>query len=289
MNQTGAFTTIFRPRLVAALAGLLAAALALLAPALPAQGQTPQQVRFQSAAPDRAQLTGRLHRPSGRRPAPAIVLMHGCGGWQPEVLASLESYAQHFRANGFVVLNLDSFGGRGNAGGRVCGSLGELARARDYRTHDAFSALNFLRAQDFVDGENVFLVGQSNGGSVALISALSRTVDRFGAGFRGVVALYPWCGAAGSSRLNLHSPLLVLGGELDDWVPPRDCTRFRSSGPEVTVRVYPHAAHSYDVRIPVHRYMGNLVGYNPQAASDTRAQMLAFFRRHAGDTQIALR
>ncbi|SEP00223.1 Dienelactone hydrolase [Salinihabitans flavidus] len=261
----------------------------LMAKQAGAQGAT-QQVRLQSTASDRAVLTARLHRPNTRGPVPAVVLMHGCGGWQPEVLASLEAYARFISSNGFVVLNLDSFSTRNRAGGRVCGSLGELSRARDYRTHDAFAALQFLRNQSFVDAENVFLVGQSNGGSVALISALSRTASRFGGeGFRGVVALYPWCGAAGGTRLDLHSPVLVLGGGRDDWVPPDQCSRFRGRGQELSVTIYPHAAHSFDLRIPIQRYMGNLVGYNPQAAAATRTEMLAFFRRHIADGRTAMR
>ncbi|MCC5989426.1 MAG: dienelactone hydrolase family protein [Pararhodobacter sp.] len=261
----------------------------LVAKQASAQGAS-QQIRLQSTASDRAVLTARLHRPNTRGTAPAVVLMHGCGGWQPEVLASLEDYARFLSGNGFVVLNLDSFSARNRAGGRVCGSLGELSRAREYRTHDAFAALHFLRSQSFVDANNVFLVGQSNGGSVALISALSRTASRFGGeGFRGVVALYPWCGAAGGTRLDLHSPVLVLGGGQDDWVPPDQCSRFRGRGQELSVRIYPHAAHSYDLRIPVQRYLGNLVGYNPQAAAATRTEMLAFFRRHIADTRTATR
>jgi dienelactone hydrolase len=249
-----------------------------------------ETVRFQSFAPDRAEIGGRLHRPSKRGVAPAVILMHGCGGWQPEVLASLEDYGRFLSANGFVVLNLDSFSSRKRTGGRVCSSLNELERARNYRTQDAFAALDFLRRQTFVDGENIFLVGQSNGGSVALLASLKRTVTRHGdSGFRGVVALYPWCGATGGRRLDLHSPLLVLGGGQDDWVPIHDCTRFVGQGQELSVRVFPNAAHSYDLRIPVQRYLGNLVGYNPQAASGTRTEMLAFFRRHTKDTRLAMR
>ncbi len=281
-----------RPGFVPKLKALLSAALLALLPMVTsaAAQSAPETVRFQSIAPDRAVLTGRLHRPARTGPAPAVVLMHGCGGWQPEVLATLDTYARFLTANGFVVLNLDSFGTRNLAGGRVCSSLGELRRARSYRTQDAFTALAFLRHQRFVDGENIFLVGQSNGGSVALLSALNSTVRRNGdQGFRGVVALYPWCGATGGRRLDLHSPLLVLGGGRDDWVPIRDCTRFVGRGQELSVRVFPNAAHSFDLRIPVQRYMGNLVGYNPQAAAASRNEMLAFFQRHSADRRLAAR
>lgn len=238
-------------------------------------------VSIHSSAGKGLSLDGRLHRPSRSDRAPAVVLMHGCGGWQPSVMRGLDAYADFLVSRGFVVLNLDSFGPRGNDGGTVCKSLNRLSAARRYRTDDAYDALKFLRAQPFVDPKSVFLIGQSNGGSVALISAMERTRrSQLGteAGFRGVVALYPWCGATGSRRPNLSSPLLILGGALDDWVPPNECQRFKARGSELKVRVYANAAHSFDVPVPVHRYLGNLVGYSPSAARDARSQIFQFLQ-----------
>jgi len=92
------------------------------------------------------------------------------------------------------------------------------------------------------------------------------------------VALYPWCGATGTRHPTLSSPLLILGGALDDWVPPGACQRLDARGRDLEVRVYANAAHSFDVPVPVHRYLGNLVGYSPRAASDAKAQILRFFQ-----------
>jgi poly(3-hydroxybutyrate) depolymerase len=113
-------------------------------------------VHIPSSAPGGVVLAGRLHRPFAQGPSPAVILMHGCGGWQPAVLRGLNDYAAFFVRNGFVVLNLDSFGPRGNAGGTVCSSHSQLAQARNYRTRDAFDGLDFLRRQTFVDPENIF-------------------------------------------------------------------------------------------------------------------------------------
>lgn len=228
-------------------------------------------------------LVGQLHRPAGKGRSPAVILMHGCGGWQAPVFQALEDYARFLTAQGMVVLNLDSFGPRRKAGGSVCSSYDSLALARDYRTKDAYAALSYLQTQPFVDPENVFLIGQSNGGSVALIAAQSVTAKRHlrgGVGFRGLVALYPWCGATGSLRPTLSSPVLILGGGRDDWVPPTDCTRFAPKGASMDVRVYPEAAHSFDLQIPLQRYQGKLVGFNKPAATKARADILTFIRNH---------
>jgi len=153
---------------------LLALATAAFFVPAPAMAKV-QAVSIPSTSNSGLSLNAHLHRPAGGGRAPAVVLMHGCGGWQPAVRKGLDAYARFLVGNGFVVLNVDSFGPRGNQGGTVCQSLNRLSAARRYRTSDAYDALQFLRAQPFVDAKSVFLIGQSNGGSVAMIAAMERT------------------------------------------------------------------------------------------------------------------
>jgi len=222
-------------------------------------------------------LRGELYKPSGDGPFPTVVLMHGCGGWQGAVRTAMSSYATFLVKNGFAVFNLDSFGPRRNTGGKVCASYKKLRDAREYRTADAFDAMQYLKKQKFVDSNNIFLMGQSNGGSVAINVANSSNTEP---GLRAVVAYYPWCGAFGSKKVDLTSPLLVLGGEKDDWVPPQPCKKVVSSGKELNVTIYPEAVHSFDINIPPQRYMGKLVGYDEKAAKDAQVAMLTFFNQH---------
>jgi dienelactone hydrolase len=203
---------------------------------------------------------------------------------------ALHQHAAFLRDNGFVVLNVDSFGPRGLGDGQVCGSLGLLADARRYRTHDAFDALRYLRSLDYVDPDRVFLMGQSNGGSVALIAAAAGGARAFRmpeGGFRAVVAFYPWCGALGTTRPSLEVPLLILAGARDDWTPPEECRRFTSSGAPVRVTIYEEAVHSFDLLAPMHRFMGKLVGHDPAATQDSRRQMIAFFRENGANSPVA--
>ena len=225
-------------------------------------------------------LWAQLFRPPGAGPFPAVVLMHGCGGWQPAVLHALRAHADFLVSHGFAVLNLDSFGPRNKAGGQVCANWQLLQDARVYRTYDAFDALHYLQAQDFIDAQNIFLLGQSNGGSVAIKAALAsdpRAYGRAGSAFRAVVAYYPWCGVLGEPSLTLVSPLLIFGAGLDDWTPPHQCVQARASGAAMRVKIYPQAAHSFDVDIVVQRYLGRWVGKNSYALMDSRERMLAFF------------
>ena len=227
-------------------------------------------------------LRAELYKPAGEGKFPAVVLMHGCMGWQPTVEYSLKSHANYLVNQGYAVLSVDSFGPRHIVGGKICESFQLLSEARKYRTSDAFDALHYLQAQNFVDPDNVFLMGQSNGGSVAIISAKESTVRNYATGapgFRAIAAYYPWCGAFGGYRVTC-TPLIVFGGAQDDWVPPQDCERVRVSGADYQVHIYPDAVHSFDLEIMTQRYYGKLVGYSKSATQDSRAKMTAFFNGH---------
>ncbi len=225
-------------------------------------------------------LRAEVSKPKGDGPFPAVVLMHGCGGWQPPVRYTMNSYTDFLVDHGFVVLNLDSFGPRNNGGGKVCESIKRLTDALDYRTHDAYDALRYLQTQKFVAGDNVFLMGQSNGGSVAINVAKGDALQGQEVGFRAVVAYYPWCGSFGNRKVALAAPLLVFGGGQDDWVPARECEGVQSTGAELQLKIYPEAAHSFDLEIMPQRYLGKLIGKNKYAAEDSRGRMLAFFTEH---------
>lgn len=214
------------------------------------------------------QLKGRFSRPAGTGKVPVVVLMHGCGGLGAAVRASLNSHARILNQNGFAALVLDSFGPRRIAGGWVCKDLSRLVDARTYRLKDAHDALNWLKARPDIDARNIFLMGQSNGGSVALLAAAAGR-------YRAVAAYYPWCGAASSYR----SPLMVFGAGKDDWVPPDQCAKRRQSG-KYRFTLYPDAAHSFDVRTGSKTYLGYRIGYNGPATTDSRRRMIKFFRKH---------
>ena len=250
-----------------AIASLIAAA--TLSPA----SHAGELVTFKATMPfvkKAVQLRAELFVPRGSGPFPAVVLMHGCGGWQPAVLSALHSHAMTFLDRGYVVLNLDSFGPRGNSGGVLCGSNSQLRRALVYRQSDAADALRYLRSLDAVDADNIYLLGQSNGGSVAIDAAKM-------ADFRAVAAYYPWCGSLGGSKVALTSPLIIFAGGRDDWTPAWECRGRRARNKPLTLVEYPKAPHSFDVQIEPQRYLGKLLGYDRDATADSRTRMLAFF------------
>lgn len=206
--------------------------------------------------------------------------MHGCSGWQPAARYTLRSYADDMRKRGFAVLNLDSFGPRYYSADEMCASNDKLRQALAYRVSDAFDAARYLQSRGFVDARNIFVVGQSNGGSVAMKTVLAGTQDEYVKrrgypAFRGAVAYYPWCGVlAGKARL--AAPVQVFSGGKDDWVSARECSAVEASGADFKVTVYAEAAHSFDLEVTQQKYVGYSIGKDPDAASDSRRRMMAF-------------
>jgi dienelactone hydrolase len=253
-------------------------------PAETALAQIAESVSFPSrsaVSKHDAVLTAELRLPAGPGPFPGVVLLHGCSGLSARVAAGLEAHAAFLTEAGFATLVVDSFGPRGLADGRVCRDLNLLAQARWYRVADAFAAKAFLAGRPDVEDAAIFLIGQSNGGSVAVLAAKPRGVRDHGAGqtpFAGVVAYYPWCGVVGSD-LDFASPLLLLLGGADDWVPAADCAEKAARNPADRLQavVYAGAHHSFDLDTPIQAYAGHTVGGDPAAATASRAAYLAFF------------
>ena len=222
-------------------------------------------------------LNAELYKPEGNGPFPAVVLMHGCGGLQASVSHAMRTHAEFLVSKGFVALILDSFGPRDNADGWVCESFERLMHARRYRTADALDALKYLRTLDFVDNDNIFQMGQSNGGSVAIrLAQLQKPA------FRASAAFYPWCGTFNriGSKAEFTSPLIVLAGTNDDWTPVGECLNLKSTRAEYKVITYSGAVHSFDLEISRQQYQGHAVGYDHKATVDSRKQMAAFFNSH---------
>lgn len=197
------------------------------------------------------ELAGRLYRPAGDGPFPAVVMLHGCGGmWgKPgEPTASYASWAEHFRARGHVALLLDSFGPRGQK--EICTQSKRAVSVSRDRPRDAHAALRWLAARRDVDESRIHLMGWSNGGT-AVLHALGPDApgrEATGPGFRSGVAFYPGCSTLARRAYRPVAPLLIQAGEADDWTPARHCEALAAAAPAGTVEIdiYPGANHAFD-------------------------------------------
>jgi dienelactone hydrolase len=241
-------------------------------------------------------------KPEGPGPFPAVVVLHDCSGLGPRSSGAPKRWAHELLKEGYVVAIPDSFSTRGAASG-VCVDPGpirmEVAPMR--RVKDAYETLDYLRAQPFVDGRRIGVMGGSHGGSTTLASVAVVPQDplplrdRKRQGFAAAIAFYPGCNIGRppfTSEFHGAAPLLILTGELDDWTPASPCKSLveaaRRGGSEADIKVYPGAHHSFDSANP-ERYVearvnasapsgrGATTGGNAAAWQDAIVQVKAFF------------
>jgi len=257
---------------------------ATLSVALGAAAARAQEVQFAAAAvpgvAEAATIKGRVFKPAGNGPFPAIVLLHGCGG--PG--AHHQAWAEKLASWGYVALVADSFGSRGKSG--VCQN--PMAVPPPARVADVAGAARFLATQLYVARDRLAVIGFSHGGWTALKGAQA-SGDWAALGIRSVVAYYPYCTAPADRRIAL--PFLILIGDKDDWTPADRCRALMQDLEKpalVEVVYYPDATHAFDLAQPTSWVQGvgsdgrttaRKLEYDRGAARDAEARTRAFFER----------
>ena len=108
---------------------------------------------------------------------------------------------------------------------------------------------------------------------------------------RAYVAYYPGCTESYKKwNYEVHSPLLIMIGELDDWTPAASCVNLRNrlksdkANAPVELLVYPGSYHGFDGTGPVIVRDGvantksgkATVGGNPEARRASHEQLFEF-------------
>jgi len=252
-------------------------------------------ISFENATPKAPErVEGRLVKPGGPGPFPALVLLHGCQGVSPQIYA----WARWLADRGYVAFVVDSFRPRkGPADCRNDPSPGAMPNTA--RFDDAIGALRYLQARPFVIPDRVASFGWSQGGEYAISVINGPTLERARArgvalplvGFAAAIAMYPG-GCHDYAKELVVRPLLLLIGGSDDWTPPQYCREMaanvRARGASVTLVEYKGAYHYFDVagqRTEVLKDIerpftpgsyGVTVAYDPEAAADAQRQVEAF-------------
>jgi dienelactone hydrolase len=252
------------------------------------------------------QLAGRLLRPAGRGPFPAVVLVPGS---VPVHRDTYDLWAYFFASRGFAVLSYDKRGVGDSTGRYVRPATDQNLRDQ---ASDALGGLVWLRHRTDVDAKRIGLSGGSQAGwTIALAASQSRAV-RFatiqsGAGMSvGRQAVYSALTHEGSldvtqtqvdaalsnapdsgfdprpALASLRIPVLWQLGSLDKRMyTPESVANIRAiPGHDFTVRVYAGGAHS--LRLTAHGTSAEETtspGFVPGVFRDLTAWLRAHVRR----------
>lgn len=208
------------------------------------------------------------YKPAGDlAPKPAVIALHGCGGLyatsgmrKGQINARHQAMGEMLAAQGYHVLFPDSFGSRGIES--ICSEVQRLKNGirvdRDERRADTLAVLAWLRTQPWVDTQrnNIAVLGWSNGAQTVLAATDggNRFVKTAGLPFKTAIAFYPGCVEAIRVGYRPNTQLTLLLGADDDWTLPEPCIKLgeqlKAKGDDVTVKVYPGAAHDFDTPLP---------------------------------------
>ena len=104
----------------------------------------------------------RITKPDGTGPHPAVILMPGAG--DPVWREGYGDWMKWLNEEGYVAAFIDSVSTRGISGeSLMSGTLMPRERAAD-----VYIALEYLKEQEFVDGERIAVIGFSHGADSAL-------------------------------------------------------------------------------------------------------------------------
>jgi len=228
------------------------------------------------SAPPPSALSGKLHRPQGDGPFPAVVLMHTCVGPGP----GPGKMALRLREAGYVALEVDSFGRRGVK--TACGP--EHPTPVD-RVEDAFAARRYLSSLPFVDPQRIALVGWSHGGSAALWTWARNSDEARAASFAAIAAYYPMCFIdtdlyEDEDVASATAPLLILIGDRDEVTPTSLCRSFvdlaRKLGRDASMAEFAGATHAFDEIEQPTEFQGHRQVPDPAAALAAGERLLRF-------------
>ena len=222
------------------------------------------------------ELKGILTKPTGQGPFPAIVMLHGASGINGQG-KYLDIWAQRLADWGYVSLQVDSFGPRGES--NIAANPSAISPRT--RAQDAYDAKSYLNGLPYVKQNQIAIMGWSHGGW-----SLFRTADDLlhienrGELFRLAIAFCPYCDVSLGS---LNTPILILAGELDDWCPANMCQSNMPSSKskhEIILKVYPGAYHGFDREGIDETKEGHRLLYNSTATNDAIKQVKGFLGKY---------
>jgi dienelactone hydrolase len=245
---------------------------------LPARGEP---VRMASAYPaalvnilvDDAKtksVAAALFEPRGQGPFPAVVILNGCAGVNPDA-GIVSRVNADYLSKGVATLVVDSFTPRGLT--EVCSDSKLLADSVAFRVKDAYASVAWLSTRPEIDSKRIFLQGYSHGAITAIAAIDAQLQQPKNEKVAGVIAYYPYCSA--NSKFSV--PTIILVGEKDDWTPAKLCEGIVDKT-NVEVTIYPNAVHAFATPGLDLVYLGHRLLYDAAATNDGQRRAIALIQ-----------
>jgi len=219
-----------------------------------------------------------LDLPTGRTPAPVVVMLPGTDGVDQR---------QDFHRKSLLAAGIGTF--------VIDTKTGHFTSRRNRPSATTmvpvgFEALRLLRGRHDVDAGKIAVMGWSFGGTISLrLAHVGNAPDWLNGkpGFAAHVGLYGGCTSRRSVYLQ-KVPILILIGTQDTHTDPDRCKTFEHLFSNVTVVTYPGAHHGFDKEGVNRERKGRIMRWNEDAALDARTRVTAFFTKvfqHSGGSK----
>jgi len=247
-----------------------------------------KKIEFESKGRDRSDtIFGYLSKPRGQENLSAAILLHGCTGLDLNghqvAWHGLVQHARFLNKHNFVTLIVDSHGSRGIGTSRSWRDSCVNGEGFWERTDDVYGAVKYLQHKEYINPNQIVLLGQSQGAMVvfnSLNSDQAHPQRPIAAG----VAYYPYCGYPKQPN-SFYAPIIIITGAKDNITPSRYCDSFVEYIKEnekekhlvPSILKYKNAHHSFDLPLErLHRTPIGTVAPNTYATLDSRDKYVEF-------------
>jgi len=196
---------------------------------------------------DKQEVFGVLTLPSEIGKSEKIPLIIGVAGSKDWSSHHLE-YINMYQSMGIATFELHSFKSR-----EIKSTVGSQVKVTTaMMILDSYRIFEKLSNHPNIDKNRVAITGWSLGGGVTLFSAWKPLKDAINKDlkFAAHLSYYPPCIVEPNTLDFSDSPIHLLVGELDDWVPADACVdlalKMKNKGANIEVTVYEESHHSFD-------------------------------------------
>lgn len=219
------------------------------------------------AGPEGEMLPGYLARPDDGEPHPGVIVLQEWWGLNEHI----KDVARRVAQQGYVVLAPDLYKGQVATEPDEARKL-VMELDMPAAVQEIGSGADYLRAQDFVSGEKVGVMGFCMGGGLALQAARSDAdTGRYGA----AIAFYG-SPLAPEEAAAVKAPILGLYGADDGGIKVADVQKMQealtAAGVENEFQIYQGAPHAF--------FNDTRESYRPEAAADAWQRTLAWLGKY---------